>query len=146
MEPQMCSPESFLESRFAEPMRMHLLPPSLDWRSSAPGIFNILLYIQYIIYIIYILYIYNVQYITILPTHALSVKLPMIRELAMAEPNVEENGETPRKKVRRRVGPDFMQLAQKRKGKPEVIISSRLLFPQRCKQFTATILLGLSWD
>ena len=145
MEPQMCSPESFLESQFAEPMRTHLLPPSLDWRSSAPGIFNILLYIQYIIYIIYI-YIIYIQYITILPTHALLVKLPMIRELAMAEPNVEENGETPRKKVRRRVGPDFMQLAQKRKGKPEVIISSRLLFPQCCKQFTATILLGLSSD
>ena len=41
MEPQMCSPESFLESRFAEPMRTHLLPPSLDWRSSAPGIYTI---------------------------------------------------------------------------------------------------------
>ena len=50
----------------------------------------------------------------------------------MAEPSLEngENGETPSKKVRRRVGtsPDFMQLAQKRKGKPEVKKSTRSRF------------------
>ena len=61
----------------------------------------------------------------------------------MAEPLLEngENGETPSKKVRRRVGtsPDFMQLAQKRKGKPEVKKSTRSrFFPLRhclCNQF-----------
>ena len=41
----------------------------------------------------------------------------------MAEDPSMENGETPRKKVRRRVGacPEFIKLAQKRKGKTEVI-------------------------
>ena len=40
-----------------------------------------------------------------------------------------ENGETPSKKVRRRVGQKtFMQLAQKRKGKPEVISTSSCFY------------------
>ena len=40
-----------------------------------------------------------------------------------------ENGETPSKKVRRRVGQKtFMQLAQKRKGKPEVTSTSSCFY------------------
>lgn len=79
----------------------------------------------------------------------------------MAEEPSLENGETPRKKVRRRVGacPEFLKLAQKRKGKPEVISFQLLLLfhtvaPAEATNFsfafpTSTslvILLGLSRD
>ena len=70
-----------------------------------------------------------------------------------------ENDETPRKKVRRRVGacPEFLKLAQKRKGKPEVINFQLLLlystqpplqpiFVALATSTSLVILLGLSRD